>query len=230
MIEALLIDSLARVANAFYKEGNKDNKELTKVLAIYFEKSDDTCDFKVKIKKFIFSQKGKSPRHKKCILDILNYCHGRSDRFITESNKLLIRNYMSDISLSIGTKSEVVESIVNNEDDQIILKNLFIDLSLFKECNQIEPKRQQKLHFLNILFFDYLILKTVFTKFFELDNGFNIEKHTFCALVHRFIPNVIDFDSLKVENKRDNLELAFKIAKYVKLWKNGFILKFLFKN
>ena len=52
----------------------------------------------------------------------------------------------------------------------------------------------------------------------------------FCALVHRFIPNVIDFDSLKVENKRDNLELAFKIAKYVKLWKNDFILKFLFKN
>jgi hypothetical protein len=88
MIENLLFDSLARVANSFYKEDYSDNKELTKVLAIYFEKSDDagvfTNDFKVKIKKVIFTQKGKSLSHKKYIIDILNYCHGRSDKFITE--------------------------------------------------------------------------------------------------------------------------------------------------
>ena len=57
---------------------------------------------------------------------------------------------------------------------RLFLKNLFIDLSFFKECIQ----NKAKLHFLNIrlsIFFDYLILKIVFTKFFELDNGFKIE-------------------------------------------------------
>jgi hypothetical protein len=34
MIENLLFDSLARVANSFYKEDYSDNKELIKVLAI----------------------------------------------------------------------------------------------------------------------------------------------------------------------------------------------------
>jgi hypothetical protein len=134
-----------------------------------------TNDFKVKIKKVIFTQKGKSLSHKKYIIDILIYCHGTSDKFITESNKMLLRNYVLELSVSVGRKSEVLESIENNEGDLIILKNLFIDLLFFKECHQIESKMQQKLHFLNILFFDYLILETVFTKFFELDNDFNIK-------------------------------------------------------
>ena len=72
MIENLLVDSLARVAKSFYKEGNDDNKELTKVLATYFEKSDDTYvfmnDFKVKIKKVTFCQKGKTLSHKNAYL------------------------------------------------------------------------------------------------------------------------------------------------------------------
>ena len=64
-----------------------------------------------------------SPLHPYVIvIDILNYCHGRSDRFITDSNKLLIREYMSELSVRDGINSEVVESIENNEDDQIIFE------------------------------------------------------------------------------------------------------------
>jgi hypothetical protein len=61
-----------------------------------------TNDFKVEIKKFIFSQKGKSLSRKKYTLDMLNYCHGRSDQLITESNKMLIRDYVSELSISLG--------------------------------------------------------------------------------------------------------------------------------
>ena len=83
------------------------------------------------------------------------------------------------------------------------------------------------MQFLKLIFHFRLKLKLELLKKWtqiKLDNYKNIEIKNFsssfgnglafCALVHRFMPQEIDFYSLKVENKRENLELAFKIAKY----------------
>ncbi|KAM3724812.1 Smoothelin [Dirofilaria immitis] len=34
----------------------------------------------------------------------------------------------------------------------------------------------------------------------------------FCALIHRFVPDSFDFNMLDSRNRRENLELAFKVA------------------
>lgn len=34
----------------------------------------------------------------------------------------------------------------------------------------------------------------------------------FCALIHHFYPEAFDYDKLSPENRRENFELAFKVA------------------
>ncbi|VDM94169.1 unnamed protein product [Onchocerca ochengi] len=34
----------------------------------------------------------------------------------------------------------------------------------------------------------------------------------FCALIHRFVPDSFDFNKLNPQNRRENLELAFRVA------------------
>lgn len=34
----------------------------------------------------------------------------------------------------------------------------------------------------------------------------------FCALIHHFYPEAFDYDKLKPENRRENFEIAFKVA------------------
>ena len=47
----------------------------------------------MKVEKIYLSQKGRSTLQSQNLLDIINYCFGKSDRFIFNVNKLLIQKY-----------------------------------------------------------------------------------------------------------------------------------------
>jgi len=34
----------------------------------------------------------------------------------------------------------------------------------------------------------------------------------FCALIHHFYPEAFDYDQLRPENRRENFEIAFRVA------------------
>jgi hypothetical protein len=87
MIIKLLSDSLARVANSFYKESNSYDNDFTLVLAIYFKSSVESINLKMKLEKIYFSQRGRSTLQSLNLLNILNYC------FKLKISKKLYRNY-----------------------------------------------------------------------------------------------------------------------------------------
>ena len=68
-----------------------------------------------------------------------------------------------------------MDSIENEDIDVDIMKNLFIDLSSMKPVHEHMEDVYQMMHYLTILFFDYIFLKTFFEVYFELDNGFDIK-------------------------------------------------------
>ena len=37
----------------------------------------------------------------------------------------------------------------------------------------------------------------------------------FCALIHSYLPGEFDFESLSASNPKENMDLAFQVAKYV---------------
>ena len=122
-----------------------------------------------------FSQKGRSTLQSQNILDILNYCFGKSDRFIVNRNKLLIKKYLQEIARIYIINLKTIDSIENEDIDVDIMKNLFIDLSSMKPGHELNEDVYHMVHYLTILFFDYIFLKTYFEKYFELEKGFDIK-------------------------------------------------------
>jgi hypothetical protein len=178
MIIKLLVDSLARVTNSFHKDLDSEDG-LTLVLAIYFKSSFEEFNSKMKLEKIYFSQKGRCAFVSQNLLNIINYCFGKSDRFIVNRNKLLIRDYLQKIERTYKINLKTMDSIENEDTDVDIMKNLFIDLSSMKPGHELNEDVYQMVHYLTILFFDYIFLKTFFEKYFELDKDFdtkNIEE------------------------------------------------------
>jgi hypothetical protein len=110
MITKLLVNSLARAINSFHRD-NKSEDGLTLVFAIYLKSSFAETNSKMKIEKIYFSQKGRYALQNQNILDILNYCFGKSDRFIVNRNKLLIRSYLLDIDKIYKSNLKTVDSM-----------------------------------------------------------------------------------------------------------------------
>ena len=61
-----------------------------------------------------------------------------------------------------------INSILKNENDINILKNIYIDLSSLSCDNQINENLLLKIHLLMILFFDNISLREVFQSFFQI--------------------------------------------------------------
>ena len=66
---------------------------------------------KMKLEKIYFSQKGRCAFVSQNLLNIINYCFGKSDRFIVNRNKLLIRSYLLDIDKIYKSNLKTVDSM-----------------------------------------------------------------------------------------------------------------------
>jgi hypothetical protein len=92
------------------------------------------------------------------------------------SHKLLIKQYLEKIESCCKITNYTIHSINNQENDLVILKSLYFDLSSFKFVQEIQKdsKIYQNLQYLYIFFFDYLFLKTFFKNYFKLSEDFEI--------------------------------------------------------
>jgi hypothetical protein len=162
----ILNDSLARVANSFYPVGSKD---LTKVLAVFLETSKISSESNVTkyiLEKIYFSQKGSALQYNQKIEKIINF--KKCDQFISENNKLLLLDYILEIREDCDLSDNTINAILRKDNDIDILKNLFIDLKLVSSHKQLNQNIYQKLYYLIILFFDYMMLCDIFPNYFEI--------------------------------------------------------------
>jgi len=85
---------------------------------------------KYKLNKIYFTQKGKALKQNQKVFDIINYCLNKTDSFISKNNNEMILRYMRKIRINCESMFDnTINSILNNEIDMIILKNIYIDLS-----------------------------------------------------------------------------------------------------
>jgi len=130
---------------------------------------------KYKLNKIYFTQKGKALKQNQKVFDIINYCLNKTDSFISKNNNEMILRYMRKIRINCESMFDnTINSILNNEIDMSILKNIYIDLSSLSCYNQINDNSSQMIHYMMILFFDFISLREIFHRYFQLSDCFNI--------------------------------------------------------
>ncbi|MFH4974438.1 hypothetical protein AB6A40_001147 [Gnathostoma spinigerum] len=97
--------------------------------------------------------------------------------------------------------------------DRMSKTNVFKQFDQLQHANQPKPMRSLRpssikdalLRWVQIKLQDYPVKITNFSSSWA-------DGMAFCALIHRFVPDAFDFDKLNRDNRKENFELAFRVA------------------